>query len=885
MSRAVPEKPILEGLEAKWAPRWEADGIYRFDRAVGRDQVYAIDTPPLTVSGSLHIGHVFSFTHTDTMARYKRMRGYQVFYPMGWDDNGLATERRVQNYFGVRCDPSLPYAEEFQPPAEGGGLAKGQEVVAVSRRNFVELCEQLVSEDEKVFEEVWRRLGLSVDWTQYYTTISGPARGASQRGFLRMLAQGEAYTAEAPTLWDVDFQTAVAQAELEDRERPGAYHRLVFHGPGGSELVVDTTRPELLPACVAVVVHPDDDRFSAALGTTVRTPVFGAEVPVLAHPLAQPDKGTGAAMVCTFGDTTDVVWWRELGLPLRAIVGRNGRLLRVAPPGLAEDGTALYESELAGRTVRQAQTRVVELLGAAGELVGEPRPIQHAVKFYEKGDRPLEIVTSRQWSFRTLAHRAALLDRGRQVRWHPPYMEARYASWVEGLNTDWLISRQRFFGVPFPVWYRLDEHGDADFAHPLLPDEASLPVDPATDVPVGYTEAQRGRPGGFVADPDVMDTWATSSLTPQIAGKWEDDPDLFARVFPMDLRPQAHDIIRTWLFATIVRSHLLFDRVPWSDAALSGWILDPDRKKMSKSKGNVVTPMALLEQYGSDAVRYWAASARPGTDTTFDEAQMKIGRRLAIKLLNVSRFVLEAGVGDSSGVRRPDPPAPPPTGGAAEPAAGLAGERHATPEPLDASVLAVLARLIDESTAAFEDYDYAQALERTEAFFWSFCDDYVELVKSRAYGTLGEDRARPARQTLHQVLSVLLRLLAPFLPYVTEEVWSWSGDAVTSVHRAPWPAAEELAVNELAAGVGSSESRADVWTAARELLGEVRKAKTEAGVSLRAPVASLQVTATPERLALLQAAADDLKEAGAIAQVHWVTAGNPDDAVIKVELA
>ena len=835
MPNAVPDKPSLDGLEQKWGPRWEAEGVYRFDRRVAREQVYSIDTPPLTVSGSLHIGHVFSFTHTDTMARYKRMRGYQIFYPMGWDDNGLATERRVQNYFGVRCDPSLPYEAGFEPPVRGG-LAHGHEPVRVSRPNFVELCESLVAEDEKVFEEVWRRLGLSVDWSQHYTTISPETRRVSQRAFLRNLARGEAYTAEAPTLWDVDFQTAVAQAELEDRERPAATHRLVFHGPGDVDVLIETTRPELLPACVAVVAHPDDARYAGLIGTTVRTPLFDVPVPVFAHYLAQPDKGTGAAMVCTFGDVTDVVWWRELGLPVRAIVGRDGRLVATAPAGLDERAADLYQAELAGRTTRQAQARVVELLAASGELRGDPQPIQHAVKFYEKGDRPLEIVTSRQWFFQTLPRRAALLERGRQLRWHPAYMVARYVSWVEGLNSDWLISRQRFFGVPFPVWYRLNAQGEPDYGDPVLPSEVDLPVDPSTDVPTGFVEAQRGQPGGFVADPDVMDTWATSSLTPQIAGRWEDDPDLFARVWPMDLRPQAHDIIRTWLFATIVRSHLEFDRLPWSDAAISGWILDPDRKKMSKSRGNVVTPMGLLEQYGSDAVRYWAASARPGTDTAFDEGQMRIGRKLAIKILNASRFVLRV-AGDPSGVpavgrvaatlagtgRLPAAAkAANPEAAAANPAAGEpppslspwagAGESGTLPEapgavrpePLDAAVLASLSELIGEATAAFEQYDYARALERTESFFWAFCDNYVELVKSRAYGTLGEERAGPARATLLHTLSVLLRLFAPFVPYVTEEVWSWWHET-GSIHLAVWPTSAEL---------GATDGDAGLWHAA-----------------------------------------------------------------------
>jgi valyl-tRNA synthetase len=845
MPGTVPDKPGLEGLEDKWGRRWEADGTYRFDRRAPRPSVYSIDTPPPTVSGSLHVGHVFSYTHTDTVARYQRMRGRAVFYPMGWDDNGLPTERRVQNFFGVRCDPSLPYDPHFTPPAEGG-LAKDQAPQPCSRPNFVELCGRLVRQDERAFEALFRRLGLSVDWSQHYTTIGESARRISQRAFLRALAAGEAYTAEAPTLWDVDFRTAVAQAELEDRERPGAYHQLVFR-IGDRELLIDTTRPELLCSCVAVVAHPDDGRFARLVGSTVTTPLFGVQVPFLAHPLAQPDKGTGVAMICTFGDTTDVTWWRELSLPVRTVIGRDGRFAPHPPEGLPPEGAALYREHLAGLTVRQAQARTVELLKQRGGLRGDPRPITHAVKFYEKGDRPLEIVTSRQWFLRTMAHAPALAERGRELRWHPPYMAARYAHWVEGLTGDWLISRQRFFGVPFPLWYRLTEEGQPDYDHPLLPDEAALPVDPSTDTPPGFDPSQRGQPGGFVGDPDVMDTWATSSLTPQIAGGWEEDPDLFARVFPMDLRPQAHDIIRTWLFSTVVRSHVTFGCLPWSDAAISGWILDPDRKKMSKSKGNVVTPMDLLERFGTDAVRYWAASARPGTDTAFDEGQMRVGRKLAIKILNASRFVLTS------------------TAPAGVP------EVH---EPVDADLLAALDALVAEATAAFDDYDYARALERTEAFFWAFCDDYLELVKNRAYGALGPDRAASAAHALRHCLSVLLRIFAPFLPYVTEEAWSWWQDG--SVHLAAWPVPE-----------GRSQDTATL-AEARAVLAQIRKAKTDAGRSLGTRVSRVAVAGPPAALERLRAAADDLAQAGGLERgpdgLELVPAGE-ELTVKEVELA
>jgi valyl-tRNA synthetase len=829
----LPERPSLDGLEEKWARRWQEEGTYAFDRSKERSDVYAIDTPPLTVSGELHVGHAFSFTHTDTVARFQRMRGRTVFYPIGWDDNGLPTERRAQNLFGVRSDPSLPYDPTWEPPA-----TPPKPPISISRRNFVELCERMTAEDEKAFEAVWRRLGLSVDWSMTYTTIGDRSRAVSQRAFLNNLARGEAYTAEAPTLWDVSFHTAVAQAELEDRERPGASYRIRFHGPDGP-VEVETTRPELLPACVALVFHPSDERYRTLLGRTVRTPFFDVAVPVYEHPAAAPDKGTGIAMVCTFGDLTDVLWWRELDLETRVVLGRDGRFLPDRPAGVP---AAAYEP-FAGLTVNAARREIVRLLEESGDLLGEPRPITHPVKFYEKGDLPLEIVTSRQWFIRNGGRdpvlREQLLERGRQLRWIPPHMLHRYEHWVSGLTGDWLISRQRFFGVPIPIWYRLDNAGEPDYDQLLIPDESSLPVDPASDCPPGLDESQRGVPGGFAADPDVMDTWATSSLTPQIASGWTTDEHLFRRVFPMDLRPQAHEIIRTWLFASIVRANAENGVLPWHTAVLSGWILDPDRKKMSKSKGNVVTPMDLLVQNGSDAVRYWAANGRPGTDVAFDPAQIKVGRRLATKVLNASKFAL--GLGAADALRQP------------------------VSEPLDRAMLARLAEVVTAATAAFDAYQHTDALQATESFFWTFCDDYIELVKERAYSSgPGGDSARAA---LAAALSVQLRLFAPFLPYVTEEVWSWW--RYGSVHRATWPTKYELTRV-------APDGDAALLDLAGDALRQVRRAKSDRKLSMKADVPlaeALGPAALLERLALIEG---DVKAAGRIGKLDMLPDRAPE---------
>jgi valyl-tRNA synthetase len=829
--------------EEKWDRAWQEAGVYRFDEAASGEH-FVIDTPPPTVSGSLHVGHVFSYSQTDVLARHQRMKGRNVVYPMGWDDNGLPTERRVQNYFHVRCEPGVPYEPGLRLAAADDEARKAPPR-KVSRRNFIELCLTLTVEDEKAFKTLWQRLGLSVDWSLEYSTISDRSRRLAQLSFLDFFRKNEVYSVEAPTMWDVDFRTAVAQAEVEDRPQKGAFHDIRFAVEGGGSFVIATTRPELLPACVAVAAHPEDERYQALFGRRAVTPIFRAPVPIFASPLVDKEKGTGILMVCTFGDQTDVQWWREQKLPLRQVVGRTGHFVPVefGSPTFASLDPAAANAAYAmitGKTVKEAQKLVVALLrepghaadpGGEAPVVAEPKPIEHAVKFYEKGDRPLEFITTRQWFARILEHKQALLEAGDKIAWHPDFMRLRYRNWTENLQLDWCISRQRYFGVPFPVWYPVKEDGQSDFERPIPADEKALPVDPVMDTPPGYTEAQRDQPGGFRAEADVFDTWFTSSLSPQIVSGWGDDPERHAKLFPMDLRPQSHEIIRTWAFYTIVKAYLHEGTIPWKHVAISGWVLDPDRKKMSKSKGNVITPLHLLDQYGADAVRYWSLSARLGTDTAFDEKVLKVGRRLVVKLFNAAKFVLQQ-----------------------------EGEPARITRELDLSFLHRLRDTVDRASEALDAFDYAIALGIVERFFWSgFTDTYMEMVKARCRSASDPAGRGSALATLRLAINIFVRLFAPFLPYVTEEVWSWGfGEEGKSVHRAAWPGSADFVEVPAVDGDGA------VFEAAVAFLEAVNKAKSARGATVGRGLANLKASATPRTLALLDRSREDVLAAARV---------------------
>ncbi len=832
-TQALDDKFDAIAIENRCKKFWEENKVYQYDSTKSREETFMVDTPPPTVSGSLHIGHIFSYTQTDVVVRFQRMSGKTVFYPIGWDDNGLPTERRVQNYFNISCNPNLPYDPDFKAEHIENDKSPRKEV---SRKNFIEACDILTESDEKIFENVFKNIGHSYDWDLKYTTIGNETIKVSQESFIDLYEKGHIQSVEAPTMWDTTFHTAVAQAEVEDREVEGFFHDLKFKvQDSDAEFIIATTRPELLPACLAVVAHPDDERYKGLFGKKAIVPLFDIPVEIVPSEHAEMDKGTGIMMVCTFGDSADVAWWKKSGMPLKQIIDMDGRMMNIQYGVYPFDSLNVEKAnhnyaQIAGLTTKQAKAKIVELLREDGALQGEPRRIVHPVKFYEKGSLPLEFVSSRQWFINLMKEKDGMIKAGRAINWKPSHMHHRYEEWAEGLNQDWCISRQRFFGVPFPVWYPLDENGNPNYDKPILADRSQLPVDPMVDVPNGYREEQRGKAGGFISDPDVMDTWATSALTPQITLSKANNPNLS---LPFDVRPQAHDIIRTWAFYTIAKALMHSNTIPWKEALISGFILDPDRKKMSKSKGNVVTPQHLIDLYGADSVRYWAARARLGVDTAFEEQIMAQGKKLVNKIFNANKFVLNI-VSQSALKDEPN-------------------YVQYIQEPMDKSWMKKLSDTVAFATKTFKQHDYAAALDATESRFWDFCDNYLEVVKSRAYS---EDN-KSAVASLMKTIDTFSKLFAPFLPFITEEVYharTWSDDKETSVHTQTWPTVADFET--------ISEKDSVLYDSALVITAEVRKTKTTANKTQKTPVVKVEVVAPQTIQAVLEKGRVDIENVG-----------------------
>ncbi len=981
--KQLPKQYDPKEAEPRWQEAWEKNRIYAWEPNEPRENTFVIDTPPPTVSGLLHMGHIFSYTQADFVARYQRMTGKTVFYPMGFDDNGLPTERLVESIKGKKAS---------QYP---------------TREDFIKDCREVVNDAEDKYRALFKSTALSVDWTQEYQTVSATSRAVSQASFLDLLAKGQAYRDFRPTYWDWVDQTAIAQAEIENKELPGTMNEIVFTlepspsgrglGEGtsyqwntpkelvekarelrkqstdaeallwsylrdrqlqgykfrrqhpveqyvadfacvdaqliieldggqhntveaqakdaqrteflktkgfevirfwnndvinnpegvletisatlskrphpaplpqagaGEELIIATTRPELLGACVAVMYHPEDPNAASYKGKTAITPVFGVKVPMIADELVEREKGTGLVMCCTFGDDTDKEWWRNHKLPQRALLSIEGKLNFEGELFTATFSTQELDSlfrgndkvaQLQGLKPKQANAKMLELLQAEGKLLKQTS-ITHTVKCAERSGTPIEIIPTYQWFVRITDKKEALKSKGAQCEWHPEFMRIRLDQWIDGLKEDWCVSRQRFFGVPFPIWYsrRAGEEGKVLFAS-----ADQLPVDPLVDLPKGYTRDE------VDADRDVMDTWATSSVSPQLSAHGisadnSKDKARFEKLFPADLRPQAHEIIRTWAFYTIVKAHLHTNTIPWKHAMISGWCLAADKTKMSKSKGNVVTPVELIRDKGADVVRYWASTSRLGADTAFSEDLLKIGKKLVTKLWNATSF---------AAIHLPKISEKPSTA-----VSDLAGERIT--EMLDKWILTRLHKTIAKATAEFERLEYCDARVAIEEFFWKdFCDNYLELVKVRAYGEAGDATAQAsAHVTLHHCLNAILRLFAPFLPHVTEELYTHLFDSGQSVHaRGNWPKASDFPMDETAEATGE---------ACVCVLEAVRKAKSERNVSIKFPITELVISAgsvAGANWALLEPAETDLKGAGTIASIRWA-----DGAPVGTETA
>lgn len=825
-----PSKYKFSDSEKKWQQFWQKQGVYLWDRNETRDRTYVVDTPPPTVSGQLHIGHVYSYTHTDFIVRYQRMKGMNIFYPMGFDDNGLPTERLVEAKRKVRAS-------------------------SMNREEFIAICQDVVEVEEAKFHDLFNRIALSVDWNIEYRTISPISCKISQMSFLDLIQKEQIYRDSQPMLWDPVDQTALAQADIEDHEKTTFMNDIQFTTEDGKPIIIATTRPELLPACVAVLFHPDDTRYNKLAGKFAISPLFSVKVPLLADDMVDPVKGTGLVMCCTFGDQTDISWWRKHKLPTKIIFSKWGTIA-----GIEFDDTCMdkekaekFAMEIVGMKIIQAREKIIELLKNEGLLLSQTERIQ-TVKCAERSGSPLEILTTPQWFIKAVNHKDELAKRSNELNWHPYSMKIKLDSWIQGVSLDWCISRQRYFGVPFPVWYskRRGEKGKILLAKP-----EQLPVDPLRDLPIGYAREE------VEADKDVMDTWSTSSVSPQlsshgIAQGFMVDQERHKALFPADLRPQAHEILRTWAYYTLLKSHLHENTLPWKNIMISGWCLAEDRSKMSKSKGNVLVPDALLEQFGADVVRYWSASSRLGADTAYSVDAMNNGKRLVNKLWNAAKFVSQHFDKIPSEYKNVE----------------LSELKDKICCDFDKYFITRLSSLVSAATSEFEKYEYAGAMDHTEQFFWFlFCDNYLEITKTRAYDEENKNAAGAlsARLTLYHSLKIILKLFAPFLPHITEELYQLLYTTDDSIHRrGSWPVLD-LVFN----GVDKSSEQLI------EVLEMVRKVKAKDNLSIKAPISYIEIAG---KKSLSDDLITDLQNVTSTMEIRFVSELSSKEQELKTEI-
>jgi valyl-tRNA synthetase len=776
--------------EKKWQNFWQEQGVYVWNEKESRENTYIVDTPPPTVSGHLHIGHVYSYTHTDFIVRYQRMKGMNVFYPMGFDNNGLPTERLVEKKRKVKAS-------------------------SMNREEFVAICKEVVESEEEKFQDLFNSIALSVDWNIEYRTISDTSRKISQMSFLDLMQKGQIYRDSQPMLWDPVDQTALAQADIEDKEQTTFMNDIQFTTEDGEQIIIATTRPEMLPACVSVFFHPDDKRYKELEGKFAISPLFGVKVPLIPDDTVDPEKGTGLVMCCTFGDQADIQWWRKHNLPTKTMFTKWGTIdeIEFDESCLDVNKAQKFISQIKGLKIKAARKRIIKILKEEELLLGQAEKTQ-TVKCAERSGAPLEILTTPQWFIKSVEHKDSVLQKSNELKWYPESMKIKLDSWAQGVALDWCISRQRYFGVPFPVWYskRQGEEGRV-----LLAPIDQLPLDPLCDVPDGYS------PDEVESDKDVMDTWLTSSVSPQlssrgIANGFMIDEERHNKLFPADLRPQAHEILRTWAYYTMLKSHLHQDKLPWKNIMISGWCLAADKSKMSKSKGNIVVPETILEQHGADAVRYWSSSSKLGSDTAYSEDVVKNGKRLVNKLWNAAKFA------SRHFDKIPE----------SDKKLSLEEVKKKITSDFDRYFIVKLSELVAYTTGEYEKYEYATAMHKTESFFWSlFCDNYLEITKTRAYDEENNNPsgALSAKLTLYHTLKTMLLLLAPVMPHITEEIYQilYSNKSIHT--RGNWP---KLDINFGEVKAKESENLLSV-------LELVRKVKAQDKLSIKTPIEYIEI--------------------------------------------